>query len=587
MSMGKIRVLPPALQNQIAAGEVVERPASVVKELVENSLDAGAANIVVSLEQGGRALIQVRDDGHGIPAEELELAVTRHATSKIGTFDDITAIRSFGFRGEALPSIASVSRFRITSRAHGAEEASFVDVHNGLISDRGIAAAATGTEVLVRDLFAALPARLKFLRSVSAEHRRCQDIVHRFALACLEVDFELFVQGRSVLRFLHGQTLIQRLEKFWPPSITAGLRPVTSHKGGMQINGVTGAPEAAQGRPDRIWLYVNNRPVQDRLLLKAVRDAYAGRLLSREYPQSVLFVNIPPEEVDVNVHPAKAEIRFSDSGSVYTAVRSAVIAALGSGSVFPIPQAQVGTLPPEEFPSPGKGPDIPSFSTEPRRQVRFDVCESAAPFPARSETSLPPLQNQVEQPPRLNARSVGYAYLGQLLDTYLILRRGTEELLLVDQHAAHERVLMDALTDPKRATASSPLALPLEMALHQSEHEALTRLWPDLLRIGFRLEMPDPRRCRIMSVPSLLKPGQAVEFLRASCIGRETDLHAVHALLACRAAVKAGERLGPSEAMELIEEWLSCPEKEHCPHGRPTIVAWGRKDLERLFKRTG
>ncbi|MGE4552830.1 MAG: DNA mismatch repair endonuclease MutL [Desulfovibrionaceae bacterium] len=608
-----IHVLPPALRDQIAAGEVVERPASVVKELVENSLDAGARRIVVELGGGGIARIRVRDDGAGVPADELTLAVTRHATSKIAGLADLVRISSFGFRGEALPSIASVSRLRMTSRPADAEHAAFVAVEAGRLAGSGPAGGAPGSEVEVLDLFAGTPARLKFLKTPATEARRCQEALQRLSLAHPDVAFALVSDGREVFRLPAGQQLADRLAAFWPPSVCEGLTPFGREAGGLRVHGLAGDPATAQGRGDRILLWVNGRPVQDRLLLSAVREAYRGRLLAREHPQAVLFLDCPPESVDVNVHPAKLEVRFSDERAVFGLVRSALTAALerltplagglgrpgreagGPGGGHGTPAPGQGYAPPPLRPMGEKFSGYreflleygPSGSSGPVASGADRAPAPPASGPAASgpAASGPVASGPVDlraAAPRLAAPDL--EYLGQAADTYLVLR-DARGLLLVDQHAAHERVLFDLFRRERGKGDAQPLAIPLTFSLHPAQAERLEELWEPLRAAGFRLD-PGPAALTVTAIPPTLDAGRAKAYLLAALDGQVDGLDGLWTLLACKAAVKANQPLAADEALALLAAWLDCPDKDHCPHGRPAAIRLGPGDLEKLFKRT-
>lgn len=673
-----IHLLSPELRNQIAAGEVVERPASVVKELVENSLDAGATLIEVTLENGGQSLIRVRDNGAGIPAAELELAVTRHATSKITSMDDLWHISSFGFRGEALPSIASVSSFRMESAFRASEDAepdaAFIQMEHGVLAQQGPSGLHKGTVVEIRDLFATIPARLKFLKAPATEQKRAQELLTRLALTHTDAGFIFLAGTREVLRFPAGQSLQERLSVIWPDSVTETLLPFDRTTNDIRVHGLVSPPGQAQPRGDRMLLYVNGRAVNDKVILRAVREAYKGRLLSKEYPQIVLFMDLPPEEVDVNVHPAKIEVRFRDErsvfGAVLRAVEEAVVRNLPTGDLDAAPSGeearhapayepkplgfwgeadrerimrprQQPLIPPdhEETPSavppaserpasepdsvpepllygeeglpwdkvPGK-PAAPSFHEAPQAfAAPQPPTAGAAPLPetaphaavqppaANRARPSEPEQPEIEQLGEGQVRVGPYVYMGQIGGTYLLLRdirngRDNASLLILDQHAAHERVLVSRIEAGGFSGMSQPLVLPLEYTLHPAERERIQEFHESLSALGFELALREQGAGTVLevrAVPPLLERAAAGEFIREVLAGRKEDLHSLWATMACKAAIKAGDALAPDEAVNLIAQWLMTENRQFCPHGRPCVLQWGISDLDKMFKRMG
>ncbi len=622
-SRASIRLLPPELANQIAAGEVVERPASVLKELVENSLDAGARRVRVALENGGQTLIRVEDDGRGIPAEELPLAVTRHATSKIASIHDLQRIDSFGFRGEALPSIASVSRFRMASRVAGEEgsEASELVVEYGAITRHGPTALDRGTVAEVRDLFGNIPARLKFLKNPATEYKRCQELFTRLALTRLDVGFVLATGEREAWRFEPDQSLARRLAQLWPPQIVESLRPFDLIRHGVRARGLASDPRSSQPRADRVLLYVNGRPVADKLLLRAVRQAYQGFLTTRDYPQIVLFADVPPEEVDVNVHPAKSEVRFRDEQAVFSAVLRAVEQAAAPAS--PSRPAQYSHAENEGVEPEGlRAPHPPGFwgeadrarilpKYEPAREapLLFRSGEYAAPaavWTPETREPMPGVSTLAETPapyetgaprecppPAAGANAApafrDFRYLGQVAGTYLVLQRGDDALLLLDQHAAHERILYEQFLKGAHKGHARPVLSPLECPLHPAERERLAEIRPMLESLGFALAVRDnadgDASCLISALPPALDAPAALAFLRDALSGTRDDTAGLWASHACASALRAGQRLDAAAALELTRQWLATDEPDFCPHGRPCALLLAAGDLERMFKR--
>ncbi|WP_321405086.1 DNA mismatch repair endonuclease MutL [Maridesulfovibrio sp.] len=637
MNTPEIHVLPASLRNQIAAGEVVERPSSVVKELVENSIDAGSTQIDVVVERGGQGYISVKDNGRGVVADELKLAVTRHATSKISNVDDLTSITSLGFRGEALPSIASVSRFRMSSRRNGADEGWFINVEGGDVVDEGPAAIPGGTSVEVRDLFFNVPARLKFLKTESTEARRCNQILFKIALANMAAGFSFTSNGREQFRLPAGQSLPERLAVFWPRNICESLLEFSHEAGELKVHGCAGIPGLAQGRGDRIVMFVNGRPVQDKLLLSAVRGAYKGRLISREYPQAVLFLELPPELVDVNVHPAKMEVRFQEERAVFSIIRNGIGQALsryelgiagGDGPQERLPEMAADRLvvkkklsesvalpiePGAKFSSWNefKNTDFTALDDEPKVRPGLSAKEFTAP--AEFTDSLIP--GQRNEPDMVHERAMDYSadhiripepepklfpnsgagpvyvpgsrieYLGQVADTYLVLKLPNGALGLLDQHAAHERVLYENMKSLRTRGESRPLALPINLVLHPSEVQQVQEIWEDLHAAGFMLELESGQTLAMRGIPPGLETGAAREYLKAAVDGQAKTLDDLWIMLSCKAAIKANLPLAVDEALSLLEAWFKCPQREYCPHGRPVLISWSALEMEKLFKR--
>lgn len=634
MAAKLIRLLPPELCNQIAAGEVVERPASVLKELVENSLDANATQIDCRLDNGGQTLISVQDDGDGIPAAQLELAVTRHATSKISSIDDLDGIISYGFRGEALPSIASVSRFRLTS-AHAENSPDYfgnaIEINHGQVGAIIPANLRKGTLVEVRDLFAKIPGRLKFLKTPATELKRAQNWLHRLALANPGTGFSLAAGERRILLFPPGETLADRLAHIWPRELVEEMIPLDYEIHNMNIKGLAAPPHLRQTKPDRILFYVNGRAINDKRLLTAVREAYKGRLVTRDYPQLVLFIDINPAEVDVNAHPAKTEIRFRNESSVF----SAVFGALGRAfhSVTPAGGFEINNTPPINQPvqpanfwgSLDNEAILPTHNTQKfdatYENASWSVTNSNQDYPAGSpyqtnynpktysgdnwqnnrifdfEQSARPAQSVPENFNNLQKFSQntieeasapynqsGLDYMGQVLNAYLVLRDYGTALALMDQHAAHEAVLYHKLKNRALDSSSQYLLEPIVCSLHTSMQERLKEMLIPLRQLGFVLEQKDGK-VFAKGIPQILSRSEARALLMETLTAQKDDINAMFASMACKAAIKAGQKLSEDEARELVRQWEATPEAEFCPHGRPCILRWDATSLEKLFKR--
>jgi DNA mismatch repair protein MutL len=590
-----IRKLPPHLVNRIAAGEVVERPASAVKELVENGLDAGARRIGVELAAGGRTLIAVSDDGSGMADDELLLAIERHATSKLPD-DDLIRIHTLGFRGEALAALAGVSRLRLTSRREGQDSAFALTVEGGEIAAPVPAPGAIGTRIEVRDLFFATPARLKFLKSERAEAQAARDTLERLAMAHPEVGFALALDGRRVLDLtaasgeLLGQES-QRVRQVMGREFTENALRIDAERQGVRLRGLIGLPTIARNSPRFQHLFVNRRPVLDRMLRGALRAAYGDVLFHDRQPQAVLFLELPPERVDVNVHPAKAEVRFREPGVIRGLIIGAIKHALadaGCRSASTLSAVALDAFRPESGARPDRPPAYGLAEAVTRYQgpgLGLDLGAPAARFEAPAEDTQP---EALERYPLGAARA-------QLHEAY-ILAETAEGVILVDQHAAHERLIyerMKAALDSHGVTRQM-LLLPEVIELGGEAIEVLLARRDELEELGLVLERFGPGAVLVREVPALLGNPDVRRLVHDlsddlcaidQAQSLREALERVCATLACHGSVRAGRQLSLAEMNALLRQMEITPRSGQCNHGRPTYVALSKEDLERLFSR--
>jgi DNA mismatch repair protein MutL len=595
-----IQLLPSALVDQIAAGEVVERPASIVKELVENSLDAGATRIDIDVESGGMALVRVLDDGRGIEPAELALAIQRHATSKIASLDDLAAVETLGFRGEALPSIGSVARLRIASRSAGAVAAFEVSVEGGAVAAPAPSAQPRGTLVEVRDLFYNVPARRKFLRAESTELNHILRLVERFVLARFEVAFRLRHGGR-VLIDAPLATSVQaqraRIASIMGDGFTDACLPIDRASGPVRLWGWVGQPQAARSSSDQQFFYVNGRAVRDRLLANAARLGYRDVLYHGRQPAYLLYLELDPELVDVNAHPQKLELRFRDSRQIHDFVFRAVAGALAVSAGEAAPptglDAAPGDAPQSAFPAgPGYPQGEPSHAAGPTPGPGFTLSWGREPGALSGGVAEPgPAPAMVA--PLEAAGSLGTA-LAQLHGVY-ILAQSERGLILVDAHAAHERVLYERLKrEFGEAPASQTLLHPVVVELAAHETDALAGVGDEFARAGFEIDLLAPGRLAVRAVPALLAGGDVAALVREvvrdvlqdqGTHHLESAAHGLLGSLACRSAIHANRRLSIPEMNALLRQMEETERAGQCNHGRPTWTLLTLGQLDQLFLR--
>ena len=598
-----IRLLPDGVINRIAAGEVVERPASAVKELVENAIDAGAVNIEVRVSEGGRALIQVSDDGHGMSHDDLTLAIARHATSKLPRDDDLSNIATLGFRGEALPSIAAVSRLEISSRQAGGENAWMLSVEGGVARAPVPAARSSGTTVSVRDLFFATPARLKFLKTERTELGHINDILSRLAMARPDIGFALLDNGREVLRAPAGADLLgnrlARLALIIGRDFSENAIEVEAEREGVRLTGYAGLPTYNRATARQQYLFVNGRPVRDRLLAGAVRGAYHDFLGGGRHPVLALFVEISPDAVDVNVHPAKTEVRFRDTGVVRGLIIGSLKRALaeaGHRAATTVSHAALGAV------RPGDGsfqPSLPahggaSRETYPRASAPAmrGLSDVASAYQAPLAT---PTGEVAEEAPEAGEDFPLGAARGQVHGTYIVAQT-TDGIVIVDQHAAHERLVYEQMKAALNSggVARQMLLLPEVVELEESAVARLVARQQELGELGLVLEGFGPGAVIIRETPAMLGEGDVQNLVRdlaeelaefGETVTLKEKLSEVCSSMACHGSVRAGRRLKAAEMNALLRQMEATPHSGQCNHGRPTYVELKLADIERLFGR--
>ncbi|MEH0018869.1 MAG: DNA mismatch repair endonuclease MutL [Desulfobacter sp.] len=656
--MSNIRILPEILSNQIAAGEVVQRPASVVKELVENSMDAGADRITVEIEKGGRSLIRISDNGTGLARDQAMLAIERYATSKIFSKDDLFSISTFGFRGEALPSIASVSKFTLVSRPHKDNIGTRIDISGGKLAKVSDTGAPPGTMVEVRQLFFNTPARRKFLKAESTETSHISDAVSGLAMGNPGIGFRLFLNKKLVRSFPPGQNLFQRAQMVLGRDAASHLYSLSTEEGDIRISGVCANPAVTRSTANRIYLFVNRRLVHDRGLVAAMFQGYRGRIMKGKYPMGVVCVDLPFEQVDVNVHPTKREIKFLVPQPVYRILSQAVGNALADAQADAITYSrsgpvtfmdtrttgrssvtgsatQIDTETPASSPAPvyrpaGSGPGetgrvaqgrIEWPATPPEDVSRTSVAGSAFPksrvphsersgFQSRDTGPEPdadsgktlekttskenPGKPDTVQPPVAEINEY-VKVVGQVLGTYIIVEKDNH-LVLVDQHAAHERIVYEALKKRHQTLGiqSQDLLVPEILELTHQEVDILESALDEMAGLGVRIEPFGGTSFVIKSVPVLVREKSVRDMVmemieqlsRDNGTGsKDAWLDACLVTMACHRAIRANKPMNRMEMERLMTDLWKCENPMHCPHGRPVLISFDAYQLEKLFKR--
>ena len=566
-----IKVLDPKVVSQIAAGEVVERPASVVKELVENSLDAGSSQISVEVRGGGVSLIRVIDNGVGIPSGEVELAFDRYATSKIGNLADLDSITSLGFRGEALPSIATVSEVDVVTSAVGETAGTYLNLKDGRVTNRGSQGRSQGTTITVRNLFRKVPARLKFLKSSATENGHIANVVSQYALAFSEIKFSLLIDGKVTLRTSGSGRLIDSVTEVYGLEVANNMMAIGQGDGEWEggavvsppeVTGMVGSPAVSRSSRGYLSFFINRRWVSSRLLAWAVEEAYHGLLMQGKHPVAIINISLPPEQMDVNIHPAKSEVKFQNERLVFSAVQKAVR------------QALIGSMPVPKIEAPTAAYAAPSE----RRELLWTSAGSGQ----LASLPLAPLQTPRVSLPVLRV-------LGQLLSSYIVAE-GPDGLYLIDQHAAHERILFEQIKEQRaqQRVEVQGLLEPITLEVSPQQDEVLKSRYKSLAEFGFSIEPFGDRTYLVRAVPALLYKEDWVGMVREVLDSLSGDdwVESMTISMACHSAVRAGQTLTDNEMRELIRQLEQVANPHTCPHGRPTMIHLSSGQLRREFGRS-
>jgi len=592
--MAEIKKLPSHLIDKIAAGEVVENPASVVKELLENSLDANAASLELAIERGGTKLISLTDNGQGIPADQVRLAFARHATSKIINEDDLRTISSYGFRGEALPAIASVSIVEMTTAIAGAAEGARIIIEGGEETVFESAPPRQGTSIAIKQLFYNTPARRKFMKSEASEHRKILAVYSKYAVCCHDCSMKLTSDSRELINYPADTNLSDRLQRLWGNNVGSRLIEIEGNPmEGLKIHGLISHPGVNRGNRNQIYLIVNGRPVNDVSIMHAIRSGYGNTIDSGYFPLAAIFVDLDKSAVDVNVHPAKTEVRFANDRYLYAQVRKLVETAVQVPALFSVSSAKNTG---HDFP--GTIKKIPPQNRPPEENAPTDYHDNKIIIRNgqnnHSSEHVKSVNKYEEIPPEAEKQfDMGGEKFWQLYNTFVMgFREG--KIWMIDQHTAHERVLYEAALNNlyERPGTSQRLLFDLSIELDLQDMAVFEKHIQLFERLGFEIEPFGANAVIIRGVPGYFESSSIEKLFRnllggfgENLITGEDPMMALAASVACHAAIKAGETLSQEQMQGLFRRLFACQEPFQCPHGRPTVITISREDLEKIFKR--